>query len=68
VSQLLSALSLSNEPAKGIREKRMQVDIVQAVLKAADEWVSAQEAPVAARRSPRKPTPSISPAADRSWQ
>jgi len=32
----------------------MQLDVVQAVLKAADEWVSAQEALVAARQVSEK--------------
>jgi hypothetical protein len=42
---------LRNEPGKVVREERMQLDIAQAVLKAANEWVSAQEALVAAQQN-----------------
>jgi hypothetical protein len=42
---------LRNEPRKVVREERMQLDIAQAVLKAANEWVSAQEALVAAQQN-----------------
>jgi hypothetical protein len=40
-------LFLRNEPAV-VREAATKVDVVDAVLNAADEWVSAQEALVAA--------------------
>jgi hypothetical protein len=33
-----------------VREECMELNLVEAVLKAADEWVSAQEALVAARQ------------------
>ena len=54
VPQLRPPLSPRHEPAKDICQERMQLDVVQAVLKAADEWVSAQEALVAARQVSEK--------------
>jgi hypothetical protein len=42
---------LRNEPEKVVREERMQLDIAQMVLNAADEWVSAQKALVAAQQN-----------------
>jgi hypothetical protein len=38
-----------NEPVEVVREMRMKLGVVETVLNAADQWVSAQEALVAAR-------------------
>jgi hypothetical protein len=52
VTHLFAPFLLRNEPGKICGEARIKPVIgeVEAVLKAADEWVSAQEALVAARQ------------------
>jgi hypothetical protein len=47
----IAPLLLRNEAAMVVCEERVQLDTIQVVLKAADEWVSTQEGLVAAQQN-----------------